>query len=126
MFKAVEFILYVSNQNSSKEFYERVLLLSPTLHVPRMTEFALAQHCKLGLMPASGIAQIITPAAPHPNLAAGVPRCEVYLKVTDAQPYLTRALQAGATLVSELQSRNWGDKAGYVMDADGHILAFAE
>lgn len=126
MFKAVEFILYVSNQNSSKEFYERVLLLSPTLHVPGMTEFTLSENCKLGLMPEQGVARIIAPVTSHPESGNGIPRCELYIKVATPETYIERALLNGATLVSKFQQRDWGDKAGYVMDADGHILAFAE
>jgi uncharacterized glyoxalase superfamily protein PhnB len=36
------------------------------------------------------------------------------------------ALQCGATLVSAIAERNWGDLAGYVADDDGHVIAFAQ
>ncbi len=124
--KCVEFILYVADQNSSTEFYKHVLQVEPSLHVDGMTEFTLSENCKLGLMPEKGIAQIITPVTPNPETGNGIPRCELYLKVETPESYLERALEAGAVLVSEIQPRNWGDKVGYVMDADGHILAFAQ
>lgn len=126
MHTTVEFILFVANQSASKEFYSKVLNIEPVLDVPGMTEFLLSPGCKLGLMPESGIAKIISPVMAHPSGAAGVPRCELYLKVDTPETYLHRALHAGATLVSELQLRNWGDTVAYVADPDGHILAFAK
>ncbi len=124
--KCIEFILYVADQNTSKEFYKYVLQLEPSLHVDGMTEFTLSENCRLGLMPEKGIAKIITPVTPNPESGNGIPRCELYLKVAAPETYMERALLNGATLVSKFQQRDWGDKAGYVMDADGHILAFAE
>lgn len=116
----------MADQTVSKNFYREVLNTHPDLDVPGMTEFILSPGCKLGLMPASGIAKIISPALPHPSTAGAAPRCELYLKVETPEDYLQRALQAGATLVSELQLRNWGDTVGYVADPDGHVLAFAK
>jgi len=121
-----QFILYVANQEKSTLFYANLLNLQPVLHVPGMTEFLLAEHTKLGLMPENGIAKILGAATPHPNSGNGIPRCELYLKVKDAQQYINRGLETGAVLISPLQNRDWGDKAGYIIDVDGHVLAFAE
>lgn len=122
----IEFILYVKDQEKSKAFYEEVLQIEPSLHVPGMTEFNLANHVKLGLMPEDGIARIITPSLPHPNQSNNAPRCELYLKVNDAEIYIKRALQLGAKEVSPFENRDWGDKVGYVADSDHHVIAFAE
>lgn len=122
----IEFILYVSNQEKSKEFYSTVLDKTPSLHVPGMTEFELGATVKLGLMPETGIAKIITPHTPHPKTGSGIPRCELYLKVNDVTKYMERALQNGAELVSDISPRDWGDTVGYIVDPDGHIIAFAE
>lgn len=54
-----EFILFVSDQERSRRFYETVLQMFPVLHVPGMTEFQLSDTYKLGLMPESGIAKIL-------------------------------------------------------------------
>ncbi len=124
--KEIEFILYIENQQVSKVFYEKLLLQKPILDVPGMTEFQLAENVKLGLMPNNGIAKIIGQTMPHPKKGAGIPRCELYLKVDDAQQYINRGLQAGAKLISALQPRDWGDTAGYIADLDGHIIAFAK
>jgi hypothetical protein len=79
--ETVGFILYVANQARSMEFYKKLLKTSPSLNEPGMTEFNLSETVKLGLMPESGISNIICPAMPHPKNANGIPRCELYLKV---------------------------------------------
>lgn len=122
----VEFILYVSGQERSREFYSRVLGVQPVLDVPGMTEFLLSPGVKLGLMPESGITKILSGRTPHPSTGNGVPRCEVYLKVTSVASFVNRALEAGAVMVSETADRDWGDKVCYLADPDGHILAIAE
>jgi len=122
----VEFILYVENQALSRDFYSQVLGMAPTLDVPGMTAFLLGPACKLGLMPASGIAKIITPALPHPSTGAGIPRCELYLLLPGVEAIDARAALAGATLVDALAPRDWGDRVSYWADPDGHVLAFAE
>ncbi len=120
------FILYVDDQERSTDFYRHILGKSPDLHVPGMTEFELNDTSVLGLMPVAGIRRLLGNAIPDPSVAAGIPRAEVYLVVPEAAPYMARALQAGAVLLSPLQARDWGHLAGYVLDPDGHVLAFAE
>lgn len=122
----IEFILYVADQQRSKHFYGQVLELQPVLDGPGMTEFELAPNCKLGLMPETGIAKIISPPLPHPATGTGIPRCELYLHVENAVAYCQRAIILGGNLISEVQPRDWGHTVGYVADPDGHVLAFAE
>ncbi len=124
--KQIEFILYVADQEKSRNFYENVLGIKPCLDVPGMTEFRLAENIKLGLMPNNGIAKILADKTPHPNQGQGIPRCELYLKVENPSEYLKRGINAGAKEISKLESRDWGDKTGYISDLDGHIIAFAE
>lgn len=121
-----EFILFVQDQQRSRDFYAAILDQNPSLDVPGMTEFDLGPGCKLGLMPANGIAKIITPATPHPFDGQGIPRCELYLLVENASTYCQRATESGAVVVSELAPRNWGHSVAYFADWDGHILAIAE
>ncbi len=123
---SVEIILYVRSQQVSAEFYRALLRREPTLDVPGMTQFALGEGVVLGLMPAEGIARILGDALPHPATAAGVPRCELYLVGSDADTAHAHALAVGATPVSAVADRDWGDRAGYVADPDGHVIAFAQ
>jgi catechol 2,3-dioxygenase-like lactoylglutathione lyase family enzyme len=119
-------ILYVRDQRRSTEFYAGVLATAPQLDVPGMTEFALPGGAVLGLMPEAGITALLGPGLPDPRLANGVPRSELYLVVSEAGPFIARAIARGARLLSPLQDRNWGHAAGYLLDPDGHVIAFAE
>ncbi|MBL8000875.1 MAG: VOC family protein [Flavobacteriales bacterium] len=118
------FILYVRDQQRSRDLYRGLLGREPVLDVPGMTEFDLGT-CTLGLMPSTGIARIITPALPHPAGGHGVPRCELYLRVADLDAAIDRTLQAGATVISPATDRDWGDRVAYFADPDGHVIALA-
>jgi len=120
-----ELILYVANQQRSRDFYHVMLGLEPSLDVPGMTEFEIGET-KLGLMPSRGIKKLLGDAINDPELANGIPRCELYLNVDDPQAYLQRALDAGATELSPLLLRDWGEEAAYVSDFDSHVIAFAK
>lgn len=122
----IETILYVKDQQLSTDFYTKLFRQQPDLNVPGMTEFKLAENCKLGLMPNSGIAKILSDKTPHPDQGNGIPRCELYLYVENIELEFENALQSGAIIISPIGDRNWGDKACYFSDPDGHIIAFAE
>ena len=119
-------ILYVGDQAASRVFYAAVLGSDPVLDVPGMTEFTLGPAHRLGLMPVAGIRRLIGDVLPDPTLAAGIPRCELYLTVPDARGHHGRAIAAGALELSAMAPRDWGDAVAYSMDPDGHVLAFAE
>lgn len=121
----VHFILYVCDQQRSSTFYRELLQSEPDLDVPGMTEFKLSDTAVLGLMPEQGIKRLL-PRLPDPSVSAVTPRAELYLVVQDAQAYYERALSLGASILSEVSERDWGQKVGYCLDMDGHVLAFAE
>lgn len=121
----LEFILYVSNQEKSRDFYQILLQQKPSLDVSGMTEFTLNDFVKIGLMPNDGIAKIITPKLPHPTSGIGIPRCELYLQVDNIETIFEEAKQAGATEISPITLRDWGDYVGYISDFDGHVIALA-
>jgi len=123
---STEFIIYVSNQDASTLFYKSLLDLDPSLYVPGMTEFTLGNQCKLGIMPENGISKILCPNTIHPSKGNGIPRCELYLKINQASKYYNRGIALGAKEISPMSLRDWGDIVGYLADADGHIIAFAE
>ena len=52
-------------------------------------------------------------------------RCELYLRRADAPAALARASAAGGKLLDGLQDRSWGERVGYALDPDGHVLALA-
>lgn len=121
---AVHLILYVRDQARARAFYQATLGAPPRLDVPGMTEFALPGGAVLGLMPEAGIRRLL-PTMPDPAIASGVPRAELYLRVASPSAFLARAVAAGATELSPVAPRDWGDDAGYCLDPDGHVLAFA-
>ena len=121
----LEFILYVSNQEKSRDFYQILLQQKPSLDVSGMTEFTLNDFVKIGLMPNEGIAKIITPKLPHPTSGIGIPRCELYLQIDNIESIFEEAKQAGATEISPITLRDWGDYVGYISDFDGHVIALA-
>lgn len=125
MIQTPHFILYVSDQRVSRDFYTYVLSVNPELDVPGMTEFNLGS-CKIGLMPEKSIQKILGNTTPDCSTANGIPRCELYLLVDNTQAYLDRAIDCGAILVSEYSLRDWGHTAAYVLDFDGHVIAFAK
>ncbi len=118
-------ILYVSDQKASKAFYESVFQVQPTLDVPGMTEFRLENGFTLGLMPQDGIKRLLGQDL-FPERDERNPRVELYLHVGNAQLYLDRAIKNGAELIHKVSMRDWGDRVGYYLDPDRHVLAFAE
>lgn len=124
--KDIETILYVNDQQVSTDFYTKLFRQNADLNVPGMTEFNLSKNFKLGLMPNNGIAKILTDKTPHPNMGNGIPRCELYFYVEDIELEFENAVQIGAKLISKIVDRDWGDKACYFADPDGHIIAFAK
>jgi catechol 2,3-dioxygenase-like lactoylglutathione lyase family enzyme len=119
------FILYVADQGAATQFWRAVLDAPPTRDVPGMTEFSLGSGAVLGLMPEAGIRALLGPVLPDPAGARGHPRAELYLTVDDPAAYHRRALAAGAMELSPPARRSWGDEAGYSLDPDGHVIAFA-
>lgn len=119
------FILYVRDQDASRKFYQEILGHAPHLDVPGMTEFQLSESCILGLMPESGIKRLLGSSIRDPEETNGISRAEIYLLVDEPQLFMTRALQVGARVLSPIEQRNWGDIAGYIVDLDGHVVAFA-
>lgn len=121
----VHTILYVADQKRSCDFYQEILNQNPRLDVPGMTEFMLSSKHILGLMPESGIKRLLGEKIKNPALGNGVPRAELYIRTENPENMLETALRLGAKELSPILERSWGGRAGYVLDFDGHVLAFA-
>lgn len=119
-------ILYCSDQKRSSSFYEQLLRRKPLLDVPGMTEFILDGNVLLGLMPDEGAHRLLGGAMPHPSQGKGIPRCEIYIPSDHAEEAVAAAVNNGAVLLSPLTARNWGHKAAYLSDPDGHIIGIAD
>ena len=125
MIKKQIIIFFVKDQNLARSFYQVVLACEPSLDVPGMTEFNLGTGLTLGIMPEAGIRNLLGnryfPAVEHRKPAA-----ELYLTVDDPEGCLERAIRQGAELILPVQTRDWGDRAGYCLTPDNHILAFSK
>ncbi len=119
-------ILYVADQESSTMFYSSVLKIKPRLNVPGMTEFEIGKDTILGLMPYSSAAKLLSKNFDNLQSEQVVPKAELYLIVENPNTFHKRAVEFGAEEISPLIERDWGHRAGYCMDFDGNILAFAE
>ena len=110
MLKA-HFILYVTDQARSTAFYAQVLALSPTLNMPGMTEFTLADQCILGLMPEASIKRLLGNKLPDP--AQDTLRLAAVLGSLKAMPagYQKDFQENNATLFA----------AGPAIDASGNL-----
>jgi predicted enzyme related to lactoylglutathione lyase len=116
-----QFILYVADQARARDFYRHVLAAEPVLDVPGMTEFDLG-GATLGLMPGADMEELL-----YGQIRVGADqRCELYLRRGDAAAALDRAVDAGGRLLDGMRDRSWGERAGYLLDPDGHVLALAK
>jgi len=122
--KEAYFILYVSDQAKSASYYGEVLDRKPILDVPGITELRLRDGSILGLMPVQSAGRLLGESVFRSS--SKVPKAELYLVVDDPSSYHQRALDSGGTELSPMQLRDWGHRAAYSMDHDGHVLAFAE
>jgi len=118
------FLFYVKDQAASAAYYKKVLALEPILDVPGITEFRLLDGSVFAVMPTTSAAKLIG-ARVFPS-GSDVPKAELYLVVDDAEACHARALRCGGVELSPMQRRDWGHRAAYSVDPDGHVLAFAE
>ena len=114
------FILYVADQARARDFYRHILASEPVLDVPGMTEFDVG-GATLGLMPAADMEALL----PGQVRAGAGQRCELYLRRSDAAEAIARAVDSGGRLLDGLRDRSWGERVGYLLDPDGHVLAVA-
>jgi len=119
-------ILYVHDQNKSREFYKAVLHREPVLDVPGMTEFKLSNYLTIGLMPNKGIKKLLGNKIKNPDEFLEASKAELYLYVNNPQAEFDNACKAGATGLSNAEKRDWGHVVAYCRDFDNHIVAFAK
>lgn len=119
-------ILYVADQQRSCSFYKAILGKEPILDVPGMTEFELNEKTLLGLMPEAGIQKILGDKTPLASSGNGIPRCELYISVSDVSKAFYNLKSNGGKSISPSEMREWGHFAAYGADPDGHIIAFAQ
>ena len=117
--------LPIKDRRSSFAFYRDGLGLEPfgapaDDGVPEPLQFVLNSGCRIMLIPVGGFDWI---TGAHPVADPGVSECVLAISTrTDAQAgdMIRRALDTGATIVTEPGPQPWG-YAGAFADPDGHI-----
>ncbi|MCK9225614.1 MAG: VOC family protein [Candidatus Muirbacterium halophilum] len=117
------FIIYVKEQNKSRDFYKQVFKINPILDVPGMTEFKI-EGISIGIMPKTGISNILDNKVIHADEKSI--KCELYFYVDCPEQYLEILEKNGGNKISDPIKRNWGDIVGYGTDLDGNVLAFSK
>lgn len=120
------FIIYVDNLDKTKIFYELLFNRKPVLDEPGMCEFKLPDDSTLGIMPNTSLEKLFGKTFEIQKNKKALPQTEFYFLVDNALPFHNKAIQLGATEIRKLSKMDWGDKAAYSINHDGHILAFAE
>jgi len=119
-------IVYVENQNLSRDFYSKLLEIQPVLDVVGMTEFELNTNTRLGLMPKENISKILDFQVDIPDTKINKPSCELYFFVGNPDEYLQKLVLLGGKLLSAGKLRNWGHFVAYGFDLDNNLIAFAK
>ena len=104
-----------SNHAASRAFYEHVLGIPADDTVPSRLYF----HCGdmiLALTDWSGEGQGEVHAIPD----------NLYLATSELEDVYQRAVAAGATIVSGIETRPWYERSFYCLDPDGHRLCFVD
>ena len=120
------FIIYVEDIEKTKLFYEFLFNIKPIVDEPGMCEFELPDGSKLGIMPNSSLEKLFGKSFEKQKNRKALPHTEFYFVVENALHFHNRAMQLGASEIREFTKMDWGEKAAYSLNHDGHILAFAE
>lgn len=121
--KGEVFILYVEDVGRARRFYEGALGLRPRLEAGGYCELDLG-GVGLGFLPRAALPRFIGVAGERP-WTDGAPRCELYLLVDDLEAAIRGLESAHAPCLSPVAQRDWGDRAAYYQDPDGHVVAVA-
>ena len=85
------FILYVQNQEKSRDFYKILLDREPILDVEGMTEFQIDNGSTLGLMSNGGIKKLLGSVIKDPQKRDGIPACELYIRTHEIHCFIERS-----------------------------------
>lgn len=120
------FIIYVDNLDKTKMFYEILFNIIPIIDQPSMCEFELPNGLTLGIMPKSSIVKLFGEDYIFNDNKKNNPKFELYFQVDDPETFHKKAMNLGALELRKFEEMDWGDRAAYSINHDGHILAFAE
>ena len=119
-------IFYVENVEKTIEFFEKAFgfkrrFIDPTSRYGELatgqTALGFASFELAGANLPGGYRKI------DPN---GLPQaCEVAITSSDPEAAIAQALKEGATLLADLEMKDWGQSIGYVRDPNGILIEIA-
>ncbi len=119
-------IIYVDDLDKTKMFYEILFDIKPIIDEPGMCEFELPNNTTLGIMPNSSFEKLFGEDYIFNEKKKSSPKFELYFQVKNPEAFHKKAKQLGALELRKFEKMDWGDRAAYSINHDGHILAFAE
>lgn len=122
--KHVLTILAVDALDAMAAFYGEGLGLREVVRVPVYVELVDPEGQRLGLYQRGGFVTQ-TEAAVAPPPAQGTTATELYFHDPDPPGVVEALCAAGATLLSALAVRPWGDEAAYLRDPEGNVVVVA-
>ena len=106
------------------EFYRTVFGWAARVETPVYVELDMADGRGLGLYQRDGYAR--NTGRPAQRVGAGrVGGVELYFHCDDLDARIAALEGVGATALSPLARREWGDEAAYFSDPDGNVLVVA-
>lgn len=117
-------ILAVTDLRRSLPFYEAAFGWKPIVQVPVYVEFELPRGMRVGLYAREAFERNTGTPAGSP-LPARTTSTELYFFPDNLLQAISDLRSAGATELSPLAAREWGDEAAYFSDPDGNVLVVA-
>ncbi len=117
-------ILAVEDLARARAFYEQAFGWTPKVAFPVYAEYAVTGGASLGLYERLSFAKN-TGRIPVRAAAGEIAATEVYFRVDDLEATIERLRLAGASTLSPLALRPWGEEVAYFADLDGNVVAVA-
>lgn len=115
-------ILYVADVTASLSFYERAFGFSRRMITPEGDYGELNTGDTVLAWASEGLAASNGVVARPNRKADAAPGIEIAFITDDVAGAVTRALAAGATAVTAVQTKPWGQTVAYVRDPDGVLV----
>lgn len=113
-------IFYVDDVPATLDFFERAFGFERgLLHESEDYGELITGETKLAFSSTALMRQLDkNPATP----AADAPTFEIAFEADDVKAALTKAIDAGATLVQDVRDEPWGQTTSYVSDPNGYLI----
>lgn len=123
----MQVIFAVSDLQRSLDLYERAFAWprNDAIDYEEYVELLPPDGGALGLFERTGYAQLVGAEPVEPENGRVAPGY-LYVRVEDAAETGRRLEEAGATPLSPLARRSWGETAAWFADPDGNVVAVAD